>query len=131
MCLVESRVAFQIKKETFAPSLATIATQCSVSTDNSVAWDYDWYSVVAISETNRTKGLRIVDGTCDVLVAASFTVGNTLEFRPNLKLKVRTGNDEGDVKVGPLTREVLVKFMLNPVNVSVFSWRNDTMYFLT
>ena len=96
-----------------------------------MAWDYDRDSVVAISETNRTKGSRIVDGKCDVFVAASFTVGNTLEFLPNLKLKVRTGNDEGDVKVGPLTREVLVKFMLNPVNVSVFSWRNDTMYFLT
>ncbi len=96
-----------------------------------MTWDYDRYSVVAIGTTNRTKGSRIIDGKCDVLVAASFTVGNTLEFLPNLKLKIRTGNDEGDVKVGPLTRKVLVKFMLNPVNVSVFSWRNDTMYFLT
>ena len=124
-------MAFQIEKETFTPSLATIATQCSVSTDNSVAWDYDRYSVAAIGETNRTKGAGIIDGTCDVLVAASFAIWNTLKFLPNLTLKIRTGNDEGDVKVGPLTREVLVKFMLNPVNVSVFSWRNDTMYFLT
>ena len=124
-------MAFQIEKETFAPSLATIATQCSVGTDNSVAWDYDRYSVVAISATNRAKGLRIIDGTCDVLVAASFAIGNTLEFLPNLTLKVRTGNDERDVKVNPLTREVLVEFMLHPVNVSVFAWCNDTMYFFT
>src|SRR5579863_5159854 len=78
---------FQFQKPLFQRQPSAVSRQLAAGTDDAMAWHDNRNRITAIGRSHRPYGFWPPDCTRYVGVASGLSVGNSLEFAPNILLE--------------------------------------------
>src|SRR5262249_51368856 len=109
-CQRTPQSAFQFKQLAFHVEAATIAAECPVRGDYTMAGHHDRNRVPVVGYTHRAEGFGLANGAGDVSVGAGLAVGNVEQRIPALQLKSSSAQIEWEAEAAASAVEIFAQF---------------------